>query len=88
MKIIILLLFIFLSGCSSLQKKDTPLPTVSTAQVVASLEDTKLELEQAGESNTKIAENINKALTLAEKLEKLLEQIEQENANKNVIKSE
>lgn len=84
-KIIILLFVLFLSGCSTAQKKDTPPPSVSTAQVVSSLEETKLELEQAGESNTKIAININKALTLAEKLEKLLEQIEKENANKNVI---
>lgn len=88
------LLIIILSlgtGCASLRKKEMPPPSVSTAQVVQSLEETKSELEKAGESNTKVAANIEKALTLAERLEKLLEQIEQETANtanKNVVKPE
>jgi hypothetical protein len=83
----ILLIFI-VTGCASLKNKELPPPSVSTAQVVQSLEETKSELEKAGESNTKVAANIDKALSLAERLEKLLEQIEKETANKNVIKSE
>lgn len=79
------------TGCAHFKKKEAPLPSVSTAQVVQSLEETKSELEKAGDSNTKVAANIEKALTLAERLEKLIEQIEQEaanTANKNVIKPE
>lgn len=77
----------FLIGCKT-PPKLTPPPSVSTAQVVQSLEETKSELEKAGESNTKVAANIDKALSLAERLEKLLEQIEKETANKNVLKPE
>lgn len=78
-KITILFLILFLVGCSNLQKKKPIiLPSVSTAEVVKSLEETKTELKQAGESNTKVASNINKALTLAERLEKLLEEIEKQ----------
>jgi len=86
--IIIAIILAMGTGCASLKKKQTPPPSVSTAQVVESLEETKSELAKAGESNTKVAANIEKALTLAERLEKLLEQIEKETANKNVIKPE
>jgi hypothetical protein len=67
----------FLIGCKTPQKV-TPPPSVSTAEVVKSLEDTKTELKQAGESNTVVAKKIDSALTLAERLEKLLEEIEKE----------
>ena len=90
MKYIIVLSLVFITGCSSLQKKkDTSPPSVSTGQVIQSLNDTKSELVQAGEANTKVAKNIEKALTLAERLDILLEQIEKEQEtlnNKNVIK--
>ena len=76
------------TGCTSLKNKNVTPPSVSTAQVVTALEETRSELEQAGESNTKVAANIDKALSLAERLEKLLEEIEQETANKNVVKPE
>ena len=76
------------TGCASLKKKGFQPPSVSTAQVVTSLEETKSELAQAGESNTKVAANIDKALLLAERLGKLLEEIEKESANKNVVKPE
>ena len=64
-------------------------PSVSTAQVIDSLVDTKGILAEAGEQNTVVAQKIDKALTLAEKLDALLEQIEREShqqANKNIIK--
>ncbi len=80
---------ILIAGCSSLEKKKVPPPSVSTNQVIESLTETKEELVQAGESNTKVANSINKALTLAEKLDALLEQIEKEQSatqNKSVIK--
>jgi len=76
------------TGCASLKKKDVPPPSVSTAQVVESLEETKSELAKAGESNTKVAANIDKALSLAERLEKLLAEIEEVQSGKNVVKEE
>lgn len=80
-----LILLIFITGCANLKKKDIQPPSVSTAKVVESLEETKSELKQAGESNTIVAKKIDSALTLAERLEKLLEEIEKE-SNKNIIK--
>ncbi len=89
MKIILLLALLFCAGCAT--KQLPPAPTVSTAQVIESLNDTKEVLDQAGESNTIVGQKIDKALTLAERLDALLKQIEEEaaeQANKNVIKPE
>lgn len=88
MRYLLLILSIFIIGCASNKKPDLPPPSVSTAKVVESLEETKSELAKAGESNTKVAANIDKALSLAERLERILEQIEKETTNKNVIKPE
>jgi redox-regulated HSP33 family molecular chaperone len=87
----ILLLIIgslFIIGCSALEKKKTLPPSVSTSLVIQSLNDTKTELKEAGEQNTKVAKNIEKALSLAERLDLLLEEIEKEQRknNKNIIK--
>ncbi len=79
-----------LVGCATKQQVLPP-PSVSTAQVIESLNDTKDVLSEAGEQNTSVALKIDKALTLAERLDILLEQIEKEaaqQANKNVIKPE
>ena len=81
----VLFLSVFLTGCVCLNpdhKKIGP-PIASTNEVIESLEDTKFQLEKAGESNTIVGDKVEKALTLAEKLEKLLEQIE-ETSSKNV----
>lgn len=86
MKVIFLALLLC-AGCTT--TKPTPPPTVSTAQVIESLTDTKEVLVEAGEQNTAVAQKIDRALTLAERLDALLEQIEKEaaqQANKNVIK--
>jgi hypothetical protein len=75
----------FLTGCICLNpdhKKSAP-PIANTGEVISSLEKTKTELEKAGDSNTIVGEKVDKALTLAERLEKLLEQIQEENS-KNV----
>jgi len=77
MKYYLIILSVFLIGCKTPQKL-TPPPSVSTAEVVKSLEDTKTELKQAGESNTIVGKKVESALTLAERLEKLLEEIEKE----------
>jgi len=76
---IILIFTLLNTGCAFLKndKKDVP-PSVTTATVVKSLEETKTELGLAGESNAAVAKKIDTALTLAERLEKLLEQIEAE----------
>jgi hypothetical protein len=68
----LIIILAFATGCANLKKGGVQPPSVSTAQVVTSLEETKSELAQAGESNTKVAANIDKALSLAERLEKLL----------------
>lgn len=85
MKYILLSALLFCAGCAT--TKQTPPPTVSTAKVIESLTETKEVLTEAGEQNTAVAKQIDKALTLAERLDTLLEQIEKE-ANKNVIKPE
>lgn len=75
----LLILSVFLTGCICLNpdhKKSAP-PIANTGEVINSLEKTKTELEKAGDSNTIVGEKVDKALTLAERLEKLLEQIEQ-----------
>ena len=87
MKFILPAILFALVGCSTI--KQTPPPTVSTAQVIESLTETKEVLKEAGDQNIVVAQKIDKALTLAEKLDALLEQIEKEaaeQASKNVIK--
>lgn len=77
-----LILSICLTGCVCLNpdhKKPAP-PIANTGEVISSLEQTKTELEKAGDSNTIVGEKVEKALTLAERLEKLLEQIQEENS--------
>ena len=89
MKYFLIPALLFCAGCAT--KQLPPAPTVSTAQVIESLNDTKDVLDQAGESNTIVGQKIDKALTLAERLDALLKQIEEEaaqQANKNVIKPE
>ena len=87
MKYIPLLALLLCAGCQTI--KPTPPPSVSTAQVISSLNDTKEVLKEAGDQNTVVSQKIDKALTLAERLDTLLKQIEEESqqqANKNVIK--
>lgn len=78
-----LLIFIpFLTGCVCLNPahKNPAPPIAKTEELISSLEKTKTELDKAGESNTVIGEKVEKALTLTEKLSKLLEQIEEQNS--------
>ena len=82
----LLILSIFLTGCVCLNpehKKSAP-PIANTGEVINSLEKTKTALDQAGESNTIVGDKVEKALTLAERLENLLEQIEEESSSKLV----
>jgi len=67
-----------LTGCICLNPKHKNIapPTAKTEQIIDSLQKTKTSLEKAGESNTIIGEKVDKALTLTERLNQLLEQIE------------
>jgi hypothetical protein len=79
---------ITICGCTTTKPLPPP-PSVSTAQVIDSLNNTKEALAEAGEQNTLVALKIERALTLAERLDALLEQIEKDaaiQANKNIIK--
>jgi hypothetical protein len=87
MKYFLLLALLFCAGCQT--TKPTLPPTASTAQVIETLTETKEVLKEAGEQNTAVGQKIDRALTLAERLDALLEQIEKEaeqQANKNVVK--
>ena len=79
---------LLITGCAAIEKKKTTPPSVSTEQVIQSLNETKSELKEAGDQNTKVAKSIEKALTLAERLNILLDEIEKEQQkvdNKNVV---
>jgi hypothetical protein len=84
MKYFLILALLLVTSCATTKPVAAP-PSVSTAQVIESLTETKETLKQAGDQNTAVAQKIDKALTLAERLDVLLEQIEKE-SNKNVIK--
>jgi hypothetical protein len=76
----LLILSLVCSGCvcfNPAHKKSAP-PIANTGEVIESLEKTKNELSKAGESNSIVGEKVEKALTVAERLEKLLQQIEEE----------
>lgn len=82
MKYLLIILITLLTGCICLNPKhrQSAPPVANTNEVIASLEKTKTELDKAGESNSIVGEKVDKALTLAERLEKLLEQIEETSA--------
>lgn len=79
MKFLLPIFSVILTGCICLNpdhKRNAP-PTVSTDKVIVNLKETKEELIKAGEANTEVGKSVDKALTLAEKLDKILEEIEQ-----------
>lgn len=80
---------IFLTGCVCLNPDHRGVsgPTVETERVIAELKDTKEELVRAGEANTEVGKSVDKALTLAERLDAILEEIEK-SQNKNIVKPE
>jgi len=80
MKYFSLLTLLFVSGCVCLNpehKKLAP-PIANTNRVIDSLEQTKDELTKAGDANTIVGTKVDRALTLAERLETLLKKIEEE----------
>lgn len=89
MKVLIALVTILLTGCVCLNPnhRQGNAPSVDTSKVVENLKDTKEELKKAGEANTEVGKSVDKALTLAQRLDSILEEIER-SQNKNVIKPE
>jgi hypothetical protein len=86
MRYLLLIIIPFLTGCICLNpdhKKTAP-PIANTGEVIQSLEKTQEELAKAGESNTIVGNKVETALTLAERLEKLLQQIEEQSNSKLV----
>jgi hypothetical protein len=80
MKIYLITFFticLLFTSCKS-TKPDPEPPSITTAAVVKSLKDTQQELEEIGLENSKIGVNIDRALTLAERLTILLDKIEEE----------
>jgi|688.fasta_scaffold2592551_1 hypothetical protein len=76
----VLVVFVFLTftSCRSVPKKQDVVPSVTTIEVIKKLNDTKQALDEAGLDNTRVGLNIDKALTLAERLTLLLDKIENE----------
>ena len=75
---LILCSVIFMTGCVCLDpahKRPLP-PQVNTEKVIESLKLVKDELNSAGQENENVSVKIDRALSLAERLDVLLEQIE------------
>jgi len=90
MKYILLPLVLCVTSCVCLdpKHKQETAPSVSTHQVIEQLTAAKGVLKEAGESNTRVGQQIDKALTLAERLDQVLEYLESYGTTKNVIKPE
>lgn len=86
---VILLFALFCSGCVCFNPdhKQGNAPSVETGKVIEDLKDTKSELIKAGEANTAVGKSVDRAISLAERLDAILEELEK-TQNKNVIKTE
>lgn len=76
--ILFLFLFSLLTGCVCLDPahhKKIP-PSVQTDKVIESLKSIRTNLDQAGDENVTVDQKLSKAITLAEKLNTLLDQLE------------
>ena len=79
MRILSILAFFALTGCATF-KGGRPVepPRVAAVEVIKSLEDTKINLAEAGKSNQAIERKIDAALELSARLERLLETMEKD----------
>lgn len=87
MKVLLLIPVLALGGCICLDpnhRQVTP-PGVTTEIVIKDLKDTQEELKKVGMANTQVGKSVDKALTLAERLDFILQEIEA-SQNKNVKK--
>jgi len=91
MKYILLPALLLCSGCICLNPehhRPTP-PSVQTTEVIDSLKKLKTDLDQAGEDNASVDQKLERALTLAEKLGVILDQLESMfKDNKTTVKPE
>lgn len=87
--IVYLSVFSLLTGCVCLDPdhhQNIP-PKVQTEKVIESLKKIRTNLDEAGDENVTIDQKLTRALTLAEKLDILLEQLETMfNAGKTTVK--
>lgn len=75
----LLLGIVFLTGCVCLNpkhKQDVAVK-VSTQRIIDELDAMKVDLAAAGESNTKVDQQIDKAISLAERLQVIFEYLEE-----------
>lgn len=89
--ILYITLFSLLTGCVCLDPahhKKVP-PSVQTDKVIESLKNIRANIDQAGEENATVDQKLTKAISLAEKLDALLEQLEAMfNTGKTTVKPE
>jgi enamine deaminase RidA (YjgF/YER057c/UK114 family) len=73
-----ILIFSLLTGCVCLDPahhRKVPV-TVQTDKVIESLKNIRTSLDEAGDENVTVDQKLSKAITLAEKLDALLEQLD------------
>jgi hypothetical protein len=78
MKILLLLICLLFFGCKTTRQEIIVPPSVNTGLLKESLIDTKINLIEAGELNNNISIQLDKAYTLAEQIDMILEKIERE----------
>lgn len=85
----LIIMSLFLTSCVCLDPahKQGNAPSVETGRVIEDLKSTKEELTRAGAANTAVGKSVDQALTLAQKLDQILEQLEK-TQNKNVVNPE
>lgn len=73
-----LAIFSLLTGCVCLDPEHHKVvpPSVQTQKVVESLKNIRTSLDQAGEENASVDQKLTRAISLAERLDILLEQLE------------
>lgn len=87
--ITVALTLLFLTGCvcfNPAHYEKIPV-SVQTDRVINSLKELKNDIDKAGEENASVDQKLDRALTLAEKLDTLLQQLEAMfNSGKTVVK--
>lgn len=83
-KYFLILICMFLISCKTAKKKDDVIPPyISTGVLKESLLNTRENLSNAGDLNSKISFQIDKAMSLAEQIDFILSKIEEEQSKPN-----
>jgi hypothetical protein len=86
MKYILFLVFLLCSGCVCLnpthkrllsERTEKP-PITDTGKVKERIDETRNELSKAGESSQGISKSVNKAQSLTERVDKILEELDKQ----------